>query len=58
LRRRVGLKDLTYVKIRSYNGPKGWTWELEKAGPDAEGALADAMYVVHELQQEFDLDEG
>ena len=58
LRRRLGLRGLTYTKIRPYNGPKRWTWELDEAGPAAAGALSDSMDVVHELQQEFDLDLG
>ena len=56
LRRRLGLKGLTYARICPYSGPKGWTWELDEAGPDAAGALTDAMDAVRELQQEFDLD--
>jgi hypothetical protein len=57
LQRSVGLKHIHYAKIRPYNGPKSWTWELETAGPNAgPKALVDAMPAVHRLQQELDLD--
>ncbi len=44
LRKRLGLHDISYVRVRPYSGPKSWTWELDEVGPDAgEKALADAI---------------
>jgi hypothetical protein len=51
-----GLSHLEYVVIGSYSGPKGWTWDLVEAGPDAASlALENAIHKIRMLQQKFDL---
>jgi hypothetical protein len=56
LQTQIGLKHVTYAKIRPYTGEKSWTWELCEAGPDVtQMTLDQAESVIAELQGDYDL---
>jgi hypothetical protein len=57
LRTQIGLKQVTYAKIRPYKDAKtSWTWELYEAGPGAtKMTLEEAEPAIAELRGEYDL---
>jgi hypothetical protein len=53
------LHDTQSVTIRPFNGPQGWTWELDRIEPEVgpeQSKFADGSNVVARLQRQFDLD--
>ncbi len=56
LKRSLGLKHVTYVRIGPYKGSEGWTWRVIEAGPDAgEVALKNAEQEIAKLRGTVDL---
>jgi hypothetical protein len=63
LKTQLGLRDVEYVKIRSYKGPKSWTWEISEMGTKKAGAssgvdvaLMNASEAIGKLQQHYDVE--
>ena len=53
------LNDTQSVTIRPYNGPKSWTWELDRIEPEVgptQIKFVDVATIVARLQQQYDLD--
>lgn len=58
LRKEMGLHDLKAITVFPYNGPEGWTWDIDWNYLRAEfGEIAtlNAEHVVRELQGAYDL---
>jgi hypothetical protein len=50
------LRGTQSVRVRSYNGPRDWTWELDRIEPEVPpDQFANVMEVVGRLQQQYDL---
>ena len=58
LQKLPSLRDTQSVTVRPYNGPNGWTWELDRIEPEVgpvQTKFLDIIDVVGRLQRQYDL---